>query len=61
MKFIEGELIEILKRGQREIYEIREGQEGEPRKHRYNTKTGKAQPYGSEVRITEKFRRLNKI
>jgi hypothetical protein len=61
MKFIEGELIEILKRGQREIYEIREGQEGEPRKHRYNTKTGKAQAYGSEVRITEKFRRLNKI
>jgi hypothetical protein len=59
MKFIEGELIEIFKRGERMIFQIREA-EGEPRKHRYNTKTGKAQAYGSEVRITEKFRRLQK-
>jgi hypothetical protein len=59
MKFREGELIQMFRAGMKMTFQIRKGQEGEPRKHKFNTKTGKAQSYGSEVRVTEKFRRLS--
>jgi hypothetical protein len=60
MKFIEGELIEMYRSGQRLTFKILQGEDGEPKKHHYNTKTGKTHEYGSPISVTQKFKRLQK-
>jgi hypothetical protein len=58
MKFHIGQRFTILQGGQKITYEVREGEDGEPFKHRVNTKTRKVAEKGSRIKINEKIRLL---
>ncbi|WP_286969428.1 hypothetical protein [Algoriphagus sp.] len=60
MKFIEGEWISIRYGKNVLIFEVREDEEGEPRRHKVKKTTGEVSPKGITIRSTDKFKRVKK-
>lgn len=58
MKLHQGQRFIKFESGNKATYEVREGEDGEPFKHRVNTKTGKVSEKGSRIRVNEKIRLL---